>query len=66
MVYQFLRLPTVCLRTGLRRSQLYRLMSDEQFPRPIKLAERSVAWLESDVEAWQKARISASRRGEAA
>lgn len=66
MAIQFLRLPTVCSRTGLKRAQLYRLMGNGQFPRPIKLAERSAAWLESDVVAWQEERIAASRQGEAA
>jgi len=41
-------------------------MGNGQFPRPIKLAERSAAWLESDVVAWQEERIAASRQGEAA
>ena len=66
MAHQFLRLPAVCLRTGLKRSQLYRLMAGGQFPKPIKLAERSAAWLDSDVDAWQKTRIAASRQGEVA
>lgn len=61
MAQEFLRLPAVCSSTGLRRSQLYRLMGLGLFPRPIKLSERSAAWLETEVERWQKERIAASR-----
>lgn len=45
--------------TGLGVSQLYRLMSRGQFPQPVKLSERSVAWLEHEVEGWISQRIAA-------
>lgn len=61
MAQKFLRLPAVCSRTGLKRSQLYRLMGSGLFPRPIKLSERSAAWLETEVERWKQERIAASR-----
>ncbi len=52
----FLRLQAVIRVTGLSRSTLYRLIADEQFPRPVRLGPRAVAWRRKDVEAWGEAR----------
>jgi prophage regulatory protein len=49
---QLLRLPQVMERVGLRPTRLYELMGDGSFPKPIRLGERAVAWLESEVDAW--------------
>ena len=56
VVAVLLRLPAVMHVTGLSRSTLYRLIADEQFPRPVRLGPRAVAWRRSDVEAWSEAR----------
>jgi len=56
VVAVLLRLPAVMQVTGLSRSTLYRLIADEQFPRPVRLGLRAVAWRRSDVEAWSEAR----------
>lgn len=45
-------------RTSLSRSQLYFLMSEGRFPRPVNLTERRVAWVAEEVDAWVKARIA--------
>lgn len=52
----FLRLQAVIRVTGLSRSTLYRLIADEQFPRPVRLGPRAVAWRRTDIEAWGEAR----------
>jgi prophage regulatory protein len=31
------------------------------FPKPIKLSERAVAWVDHEVQEWLESRISASR-----
>ena len=49
---RLLRLPEVKSRTGLGRSSIYRLVATGTFPRPRKLAERAVAWRESEIESW--------------
>ena len=49
--------------TGLSRSSLYFKMSKGLFPRAVKLSERSVGWLEHEVQAWLHDRISATRGG---
>ncbi|MFN3828263.1 MAG: AlpA family transcriptional regulator [Micavibrio sp.] len=48
---RILRLPEVIKKTGLSRSSIYAYMPTK-FPTPIKLGERSVGWLESDIENW--------------
>jgi len=58
---KMLRLPAVLDISGLCRSQLYALVKAGKFPPPIKLSERSSAWICSEVKAWIEQRISASR-----
>jgi prophage regulatory protein len=50
------RLPAVVQTTGLGRSTLYRLISAGQFPVPLRLSHRSVAWRLAEVEAWVESR----------
>lgn len=58
-----LRLPVVLAQTGLSRAWLYQLVKEGKFPAPIKIGERSVAWVSAEVDDWVQARISASRGG---
>lgn len=46
--------------TGLSRSTIYRLANQGEFPRPVRLGQRSVAWRESEVRAWIDARQPAN------
>lgn len=47
-------------RVGLRRSAIYRRMQEGRFPKPIHdIDSATVWWLESEIEAWQRARIAA-------
>lgn len=57
---KFLPLPEVCQRICLRKSWIYDAMQRGEFPRPIYLTPRRVAWRESDIEAWMAERIAAS------
>ena len=54
----FLRIGSVMRITGLGRSTIYRLMADDQFPHPVKLTKRVVAWRRADLERWGEARES--------
>lgn len=47
-----IRRKEVSERTGLSRSTIYELIRKQQFPTQIRLTERSVGWLESDIEKW--------------
>jgi prophage regulatory protein len=62
---KFSKIPKVMEQTGLSRSHLYALAQKGEFPRPVKLTERSSAWVESEVQEWIDSRI-ALRDGEAA
>jgi len=43
-------------RTGLSRSTIYDWIKKGDFPQPVKLGARLVAWRESDVTAWLETR----------
>ena len=45
-------------RTGLSNSTLYELMAAGKFPKPVKIADRCVAWPANEVDAWIAARIA--------
>ncbi len=66
MATAILRLPATMARTGLSRSTLHCLLSKNEFPKPIKLSERTVGWIESEIEDWLTARIEHSRTATAA
>ncbi|HBW8316257.1 AlpA family transcriptional regulator [Klebsiella pneumoniae] len=46
--------------TGLTDKWFYKLISEGQFPKPIKLG-RSSRWMQSEVEEWVNERINQSR-----
>jgi len=53
-----LRLPAVLQRTGLSRSQLYRLIAAGKFAPPHHLAgTRASAWSSEDVNQWIRQQI---------
>ena len=59
MADNHLRLPAVQNATGLARSTIYDLMSKGQFPRPVKLTGKAVAWPESKISEWLASREAA-------
>jgi prophage regulatory protein len=56
---RLLRLQEVREATGLSRSSIY---ADPQFPRPVKIGPRAVAWVETEVRGWVHDRIAARDR----
>jgi prophage regulatory protein len=58
MINKVLRRAEVERATGLPRSTLYSMMARNLFPKPIRLGARAVGWLETDITAWQRARVS--------
>lgn len=59
---RLIRRKEVQLRTGLGASSIYALMQKNQFPKPVTLSIRRVAWVESDVEEWILNRISQKQK----
>ncbi|WP_243721972.1 helix-turn-helix transcriptional regulator [Meridianimarinicoccus aquatilis] len=51
-----LRRREVEARVGVSRSTLYEWMKQGEFPLPIKLGKRAVAWRESDINGWLDSR----------
>lgn len=62
---RLLRRPAVEALIGVKRSALYRMMSEERFPRPVPLGDGKnppVAWIESEVHSWIEQRIDRRER----
>lgn len=54
---RLLRRRDVELKTGKSRSAIYAGISNGTFPAPVPIGDKSVAWLEEEVDAWIAARI---------
>lgn len=52
----FLRMWAVTRMTGLGRSTIYRLVAQDKFPSPVRLANRAIAWRRTDLEQWSEGR----------
>jgi len=63
---KLLRTASVMKYTGFSRAQIYKLMDKGLFPRPIKIAPKTNAWTESDLNEWLEKRIAESRESEVA
>lgn len=55
---KLLRLPEVMQRTCRSRSRIYHDYPRGEFPKPIKLGGRAVAWLENEIEDWLNQKIA--------
>ncbi len=51
------------MAANISNSTLYYLMSTGDFPRPVKLGKRSVAWKRSEIESWIQSRERAMNIG---
>lgn len=58
---KLMRLPAVIERTGFSRSWIYELINQKQFPQPIKIGSRAVAFVEGEIDEWIEMLISKSR-----
>jgi len=52
-----LKMPKVRERCALSRSELYRRIRSGQFPAPVSIGSRAVAWRSSDIDAWVASRL---------
>jgi len=58
---KIVKLPEVMALTSLSRSSIYSFISKNDFPPQIRLGERSVGWMVSEIENWIEKR--AENRG---
>jgi len=58
---KLIRLPEVTSETGLSRSTIYQKIKRGEFPPPIRLGARAVAWESSAIEEWIEEKIQASK-----
>ncbi|QFT86562.1 Prophage CP4-57 regulatory protein (AlpA) [Halomonas sp. THAF12] len=57
-----LRRPEVLRRCAISNSTLHRLINAGNFPAPVPVGPRAVAWIESEINDWIEERIE-SRKG---
>lgn len=60
---QFLKLPQVIVATGKSRSAIYLAIQKGEFPAPIHIGIRAVAWTSDSIVAWQTSCINATAQG---
>ena len=51
MEKRFSKIPAVCKRTARSRSAIYKAISEGKFPKPYKIGDRAVAFLDSEIDA---------------
>ncbi len=56
---QIIKLPAVIKLSALSSASIYRLIKKGEFPKQIKLSERSSGWLLSEVEQWLDSKVNA-------
>ena len=61
MTEVFLRRKQIEKVTGLARSTIYDKIKSGSFPKPVKIGDRAVAWLGSEIDEWQRDRIAEDR-----
>lgn len=54
---KILRCKEVEKKLSIGHSKIYRMIEENQFPRPIKLGPKSVGWLESEIDEWVQEKI---------
>lgn len=55
---RFIRVGEAVKKTGLSKSSIYDLMAQNLFPKTVRLGARSVAFIESEIDAWMVERIA--------
>ena len=56
---QIIKLPAIIKLSALSSATIYRLIKKGEFPKQIKLSERSSGWLLSEVEQWLDDKVNA-------
>ena len=59
--YRLVKREEVLSLCAISKSNLYKMIEREEFPRPVRIGPRAVAWRQSDVTTWLKDRPPTSR-----
>jgi prophage regulatory protein len=59
---RLIRLPEVMMRVGLRRSTIYRKMSEGEFPRSRSISPKCAVWIEAEIDEWINCLLRRSRQ----
>ena len=62
MSQTLIRMPDAMRRTGYGKAWIYCLISQDKFPKPVKIGSRSIAFVKSDIDEWINQRIAESRK----
>lgn len=58
---RLIRMPEVLSKTGFKKFWIYLLISNDSFPKPIKMGARAIAFVEAEIDQWVEDRINESR-----
>ena len=56
---KIIRLPEVLEKVGLKKSAVYKLIKEGDFPKQVKLGKHASGWIEADVQGWIEADVQA-------
>lgn len=59
---RLIRLSEVMNKTGFGKAWIYRLISENRFPQPVKIGIRAIAFIESEIDEWIQLTIENSRK----
>lgn len=59
---RLIRLSEVMNKTGFGKAWIYRLISQNRFPQPVKIGIRAIAFIESEIDEWIQLTIEKSRK----
>ena len=54
---RLMKLKEVIEMTRLAKSTIYKLQSEDKFPKSVTLSARAVAWVESEVQDWIREKV---------
>ncbi len=56
-IMRLLRKSDVEKKVGLKQTTISLMVARGEFPKPMKISQRIIAWLESDIDEWIQAKV---------
>ena len=54
---RLIRAKEVLHKVGFKRTTLWKMVNAEEFPQPVHLTGKAIAWREEDVDEWIASRV---------